>query len=83
MSDTTTHAMNALISDQTREIHALRAENADLKFSVIAFGTPWAVERANDHGLPPRHLHAVHYDILAKAGARMVDFVRHDGGVAE
>ena len=51
---------------------------ADLKMDVIAFCGPWSVEYAENSGLPKGHLHPVHYDILAKAGARMDDFVRHD-----
>lgn len=58
------------------EISRLQAENADLKISVITFGAPWIVELAKDHGLPKGHLFPHHYDILAKAGARMVDFTR-------
>ncbi|MES2173831.1 MAG: hypothetical protein V4523_07775 [Pseudomonadota bacterium] len=60
-----------------READAMRAEIADLKSSVVAFGAPWAVQYAKDFGLPANHIHATHYDILAKAGARMVDFIRH------
>jgi hypothetical protein len=57
-------------------IEALEAENADLKTSVVAFGAPWAVEYARARGLPDGHLIAGHYDILAKAGARMDSFTR-------
>jgi hypothetical protein len=55
-----------------------RAEEAlaDANMSVVAFGAPWAVEYAQDYGLPYGHLHPTHYDILAKAGARMDAFVR-------
>lgn len=48
----------------------------DLRTSVIAFGGPWAVEHAERSGLPRGHLHPVHYDCLARAGARMDDFTR-------
>lgn len=60
------------------EVERLREEIADLKSSVIAFGAPWAGQYAHDFGFPPNHLHATHYDILEKAGARMDSFVRHD-----
>ena len=59
----------------------LEAENADLRSSVVAFAAPWAVNYARDWGLPPGHLDPRHYDILAKAGARMDDFTR--GGPAD
>jgi len=62
----------------SKEIERLRAENADLKHNVIAFCGVWAENYARNHRLPRGHLHADHYDILQKAGARMVDFVRHD-----
>ena len=58
---------------------ALRAKDveiADLRASVVAFGAPWSVEYARERGLPPKHLDPAHYDILARAGARMDDFVR-------
>jgi len=58
------------------EITRLRAEVADLRISVIAFCGPFAAEYARDRGYPHNHLHPHHYDILAKAGARMDDFVR-------
>lgn len=64
--------------DGTAEIARLRAENADLRESVIAFGAPWAASYARDFGFPPGHLHPTHYDILARAGARMDDFIRGD-----
>lgn len=63
------HAALALIA-------RLKEERDDLRCSVIAFGGPWAVQYAHDHGLPPGHLHAVHYDLLARAGARMDNFTR-------
>ena len=58
-------------------IERLEAENADLKTSVIAFGTTWATDFARGLGWPRGHLHPTHYDMLEKAGARMDDFVRH------
>lgn len=54
-----------------------RAEIEDLRISVIAFGAPTMVEDARLHGLPKGHLWPSDYDILARAGARMDDFVRH------
>ncbi len=59
-------------------IGRLQAENADLKQSVIAFCAPWAVQYARDHELPSGNLWSVHYDILARCGARMDDFTRHE-----
>lgn len=67
----------SLIRLQAAEIEQLKAENADLKSSVAAFAGPRAAEYARSLGWPDGHLHPTHYDILAKAGARMVDFVRH------
>ena len=54
----------------------LRAEVVDLKSSVVAFCGPHAAKFARDFGLPPGHLHATHYDILERAGARLSDFTR-------
>jgi hypothetical protein len=56
----------------------LEAEIADLRVSLIAFAAPSMVMWARDNGLPPGHLFAPHYDLLAKAGARMTDFTRGD-----
>lgn len=58
------------------ELAALRAENADLKISVCAFGAPAMIAYAKGTGLPDGHLHPHHYDILKAAGARMVSFTR-------
>ena len=44
--------------------------------SVIAFGATAMHQWAQYHGLPRGHLHPEHYDILARAGARMDDFTR-------
>jgi hypothetical protein len=49
-----------------------------LKLDVVAFCAPWAVEYADMHGMPKGHIHPAHYDVLAKAGARMDDFTRGD-----
>lgn len=62
--------------EAARRIAELEAENADLKCSVIAFGALWSVEYAKLHGLPDGHIAAEHYDILDRAGARMVNFTR-------
>jgi hypothetical protein len=64
----------AQLAAKDAEIAALRAENADLKISVVAFLAPWAVRYAKDFELDG--LHPTHYDILEKFGARMVDFKR-------
>lgn len=60
------------------EIERLRAENADLRTSVVAFGGVWAATHARETGLPDGHLHAVHFDILRRAGARMTGFQRFE-----
>ena len=57
---------------------ALLDEINELRSAVVTFCGPWAVEYAQRMALPPKHLHPVHYDLLAKCGARMIDFVRHD-----
>lgn len=61
-------------------VEGMRAKDAatiaDLKTSVIAFGAPWMVKYAEDWRMPKGHLDPTHYDILARTGARMVDFVR-------
>ena len=54
----------------------IEAEIADLKVSVVAFGAPSVVQWARDMGLPVKHLFPEHYDLLARCGARMDDFVR-------
>lgn len=54
------------------------AEIEDLRSSAIAFGGLWAAQYGRDCGWPDGHLHPTHYDILANAGARMVDFTRHE-----
>jgi hypothetical protein len=59
------------------EIDRLRDEVKNTRLSVVAFAGPAAAEWAKAHGLPAGHLHPTHYDILARAGARMVDFTRY------
>jgi hypothetical protein len=60
-------------------IQRLHAEIADLRCSVIAFGAPAMEEYARERGLPKGHLYPTHYDILERAGARMVSFTRAVG----
>ena len=66
------------LQKQWNECCALQKEIEDLKISVIAFAGPHAVQYARDYGLPKDHLFSSHYDLLAKCGARMTDFVRHE-----
>lgn len=65
-------------AEAAETILALRKELDEAKGDIIAFAGPSAVSYALDHGMPDGHLHPVHYDILAKAGARMDDFTRAD-----
>lgn len=65
-----------MVEQSANEIERLRAEITDLRTSVAAFAGPWAARYAKDRGLPDGHLHPTHYDILARAGARMDDFTR-------
>ena len=69
------YAQDSLDAAQS-EIARLTAALADANTSVIAFSSIWAVQYAKDLGLPEGHLAPVHYDILAKAGARMDGFSR-------
>lgn len=69
-------ALRETIDAAAARIEELLAERDDLRTSVISFGAPWAVKHAMDFGLPRGTLYAVHYDILARAGARMDDFTR-------
>ena len=71
-------AMLAVLAEKDAEIERLRAEIADLKISIIAFGCPPMMEWAKMHALPKNALYADHYDILQRAGARMDDFTRWD-----
>jgi hypothetical protein len=66
------HDIVALLS----EVDRLSSEVAVLRSSVIAFCAPFAVRYAAEFGCPPEYLHPTHYDILARAGAKMDDFVR-------
>lgn len=63
---------------KTTEIERLRAENESLRSDVIAFCGSWAATYARERGLPDGHFYSVHYDILARAGARMDSFTRSD-----
>lgn len=65
-----------MTSDQADEIERLRQENRELKLDVVAFAAPHSVSYALMMGLPRGCLHPTHYDLLAKAGGRMVDFTR-------
>lgn len=67
-------ALMALVNEEA--VVVPKADWDDMKLSVVAFGAPWAVSHARDHGLPKGHLAAEHYDILKKAGARMDAFTR-------
>jgi len=58
------------------ERDAMRAELADANNTIVTFAAPHAVRYAKEFGLPKGHLHPVHYDILARAGARMDSFIR-------
>lgn len=71
-----TRAEHEAIDKAADTITALRAELAEARETIIAFAGPWATQYARDYGLPAGHLHPTHYDILAKAGARMDDFTR-------
>lgn len=66
-----------LLTEAAACIREMVEELADARRSVCAFGAPWAVEYARNMGFPDGTLHATHYDILEKAGARMVEFTRH------
>jgi len=70
------------VEGSVSEIEMLRAEIADLKQTVIAFAGPWAVQYADQQGLPRDHLHAYHYDLLERCGARMANFTRADAMLA-
>lgn len=70
--------MVAEIQRLTTALENARKENAELKSTVVAFAGPHAVEVAKFHGLPKNHLLSNHYDLLAKCGGRMVDFVRSE-----
>src|SRR3954466_11053969 len=59
-----------------QDIRALIEVIDSLRSDVIAFGGPAMVEWARSHALPNGYLYPTHYDILAKAGARMDDFER-------
>ncbi|WP_341020971.1 hypothetical protein [Brevundimonas diminuta] len=49
----------------------------DARTNVRAFAAPWAVTFARERVYPDGALHFAHYDILAKAGARMTGFTRY------
>ena len=60
------------------EIARLKADLDDANTSVIAFAAPCAVRHGKDRGWKPGEIHATHYDILKKAGARMDSFIRRE-----
>lgn len=64
-------------------VRTLLEEREELRWNVLAFCAPWAAKCAQDHGLPEGHLFAQHFDILERAGARMVDFTRHPEGASD
>lgn len=62
------------LSDLRLVIDARDAEIEDLKSWVVTFLAPYAVNYSTDHGIDG--LYPTHYDMLARCGARMVDFKR-------
>lgn len=70
------HNAAPALLDAAEERDALRAEIADLKTWLIAFGAPSAARIASACGLPDGHLLPHHYDTLARCGARMDSFTR-------
>ena len=65
-----------LLSEERDRRVEVEAEVADLKQTVIAFAGPAAARYALDAGFAKGELHPTHYDVLARCGARMVDFKR-------
>ena len=65
-----------LLSEERARRVEVEAEVADLKQTVIAFAGPAAARYALDAGFAKGELHPTHYDVLARCGARMVDFKR-------
>jgi hypothetical protein len=59
-----------MLAEQQEEIERLRSE-------VITFCSLWAAQYARDNGYFDGCLHATHYDILARAGARLDAFTRY------
>lgn len=57
-------------------VEQMEKEIEELRIEVLAFGAPYAVQYAKEHGRPEMHLHPAHYDALKNAGGRMDDFVR-------
>ena len=64
-------------------IERLRRDVEELKETGVSFIAVHAIRWASDSGLPRDHLHPTHYDILARFGARMDDFVRHEQDAKE
>jgi len=67
----------ALLTEAAACIREMVESLEDARTNVRAFAAPWAVTFARERGYPDGALHFAHYDILAKAGARMTDFTRH------
>lgn len=63
-----------------KDIKRMEAEIRELKELVVVFCAPHAVQHGHDMAWPSGHIHPTHYDILARVGARMTDFVRHEVG---
>ena len=66
------------LREAAARIEALEQQLAGLKEEALPFVAIWAAEYARDHQLPDGALHAEHYDLLAKLGARLVDWKRHE-----
>lgn len=70
---------NIRLAEASHRAEAAEAALVDANNALIAFGSGVMVKFAKDRGLPDGHLFATHYDILAKAGARMDSFKRGRG----
>lgn len=71
------HGLAQHITEAAACIREMVAELEEARTNVRAFAAPWAVTFARERSYPDRALHFAHYDILAKAGARMDDFTRY------
>lgn len=68
---------HVIIDEAAACIREMVDELEDARTSVRAFAAPWAVTFARERSYPDGALHFAHYDILARAGARMDDFTRY------